>query len=789
MRERGNRCAGPRSLSASLTMPRGLSVASCLVATVLVALLALPSAALASEPCPNEALRAESNVNPASGKPYSTELPDCRAYELVSSGQEDNKAMGPAGGGGYALASVDGHSLVWGTEGTWPYGQRSNGNWDVLKATRGTHGWSSPLTLAPEGVDGRESLKLVAASADLSTVLISGNVIEREGTFNLLESGPGGCCATVAGNIPGRGGVVAQLSADGSHVFLQTYPPLLSEDTHGPINISTGEPATRQVYEWTQAGGLRLAGVDSEGKATSPCGAAFAVSGELESGPEISADGSRVFFQSPDPLLGHGSGSPPGECELGPVVEGKKLYVSDLYVRENGSTTIDISKPPLGVPDYGAQFVSATPDGSKVFFVSESALTPDKAHSGPGYADLYEYDVETRVLTRISVGQEEASLTSISGLERSTIVSADGSHMYFTALGRLVPGAGRTRAQNENNCKVSQTSCTENLYLYANGRISFIANIVPGRSKGGTPRAPLFLSVAAVTPDGSDVVFESTSSLTAYDSEGHGELYRYDAASATISCVSCSPTGARAEGPEGEVYLHASPPTIESAETAATSNEQLGGLSSDGSTVFFAASRQLLPAAVNAAGVYEWRDGVLSLISTGKGLSTLSLLGASPSGSDVFFTTESQLVPQDGDNAQHIYDARVQGGFPAPSTPAPCASVATCRSMVATPPVPVAPASISVSGPGNVTSVTESQSPPATVKPKPLMRVQKLSKALKACKKDKSKSKRTKCEKEARKKYGTKSKSAQGSLAHQRVAATAARLGRNGRDNSAAHGS
>ncbi|MGD0452862.1 MAG: NHL repeat-containing protein [Solirubrobacteraceae bacterium] len=42
--------------------------------------------------------------------------------------------------------------------------------------------------------------------------------------------------------------------------------------------------------------------------------------------------------------------------------------------------------------------------------------------------------------------------------------------------------------------------------------------------------------------------------------------------------------------------------------------------------------------------------------------------------------------------------------------------------------------------------------------PKPLTNAQKLSKALKACKLDKSKSKRTKCEKEARKKYGKTTK-------------------------------
>jgi hypothetical protein len=51
--------------------------------------------------------------------------------------------------------------------------------------------------------------------------------------------------------------------------------------------------------------------------------------------------------------------------------------------------------------------------------------------------------------------------------------------------------------------------------------------------------------------------------------------------------------------------------------------------------------------------------------------------------------------------------------------------------------------------------------PPKATSPaisKALTKTQKLSKALKACRRDKSKSKRAKCEKEARKKYGTKTK-------------------------------
>src|SRR5271155_4627596 len=50
----------------------------------LLALSATPARAAAGEGCPNEQLRRESNINPATGQPYSIGLPECRAYEMVS---------------------------------------------------------------------------------------------------------------------------------------------------------------------------------------------------------------------------------------------------------------------------------------------------------------------------------------------------------------------------------------------------------------------------------------------------------------------------------------------------------------------------------------------------------------------------------------------------------------------------------------------------------------------------------------------------------------------------------
>jgi hypothetical protein len=44
----------------------------------------------------------------------------------------------------------------------------------------------------------------------------------------------------------------------------------------------------------------------------------------------------------------------------------------------------------------------------------------------------------------------------------------------------------------------------------------------------------------------------------------------------------------------------------------------------------------------------------------------------SASGSDIFFLTTAQLVGQDQDEVADVYDARINGGFPAPVAPSIC---------------------------------------------------------------------------------------------------------------------
>src|SRR5262249_48895098 len=112
-------------------------------------------------------------------------------------------------------------------------------------------------------------------------------------------------------------------------------------------------------------------------------------------------------------------------------------------------------------------------------------------------------------------------------------------------------------------------------------------------------------------------------------------------------------------------------------------------ISDDGSTAFFTSPDALVPQDTNGAGgcpmtlnlgasipqcqdVYEWKDGTVSLISTGMDKDPALWVGASGNGNDAFFFTHSRLVGWDTDNYSDLYDARVNGGFPEPPPSAVC---------------------------------------------------------------------------------------------------------------------
>jgi hypothetical protein len=251
-------------------------------------------------------------------------------------------------------------------------------------------------------------------------------------------------------------------------------------------------------------------------------------------------------------------------------------------------------------------------------------------------------------------------------------IAAESGDIYFYSPEQLVPGKG--------------IPAKENVYAYRNGSLQFVAALgegqycvdatfpgygafVPGTGPGCS-KGPLGrLQVGA---DGAYAAFVTTSRVTAYDNDGHAEMYRYDAEAGTVLCVSCNPSGAT---PSADVL------------------GSMGGrfLTDDG-RVFFDTDEALEPRDSNEGkDTYEYVEGRPQLITPGTGTgrqqigliegSVPGLYGVSADGTDVYFGTLDVLVAQDrnGSGQQKFYDARTGGGFPFNPPPPPCEAADECH--------------------------------------------------------------------------------------------------------------
>ncbi|MHB8242517.1 MAG: hypothetical protein ACYDHN_11050, partial [Solirubrobacteraceae bacterium] len=155
-------------------------------------------------------------------------------------------------------------------------------------------------------------------------------------------------------------------------------------------------------------------------------------------------------------------------------------------------------------------------------------------------------------------------------------------------------------------------------------------------------------------------------------------------------------------------------------------------------------------------GLFEFSGGAAHIIAPKEA----EFLDASASGDDVFFGTNDSLVPGDEDKLTDIYDARVDGGTAPLQTPSACEG-GDCRAPGAPASSGQTPSSATFYGVGNLAPPA-----PVIVQAKHLTRAQLLSKALKACKKVKTKKKRQRCVAVAKKRYASKGTKAAAHSAH-----------------------
>jgi hypothetical protein len=640
--------------------------------------------------------------------PIAYALPDHRAYEMVTPVEMNGASPGSA------VPAPSGNAVDFLSE---PFGDAATGAQTLYQARRTADGWQT-MALTPKDVT---QTKLFAQTASLfftpglthtifttEQPFASGD--QDDGALDLYEESTEGVPTWVS---QGSQGGTAPDSAtydgatpDGSQVVFDSAESLLPAATG--LEESGYRPAEFLYDRDVPAGHTTLVDVNNAGTLLNPEGAILGNGNYLTTGEPpvyeflpaniygttthaISADGSKVFFESPPPSDYESQLNVPGGHEV------------HLYMRKDNSVTVPLDNPEA-TEGAGARYLGASENGEDVVFVSDEGLAGDEFKD----TELYLYNTDAEKLTPISVAP--AGSAPVAGaVDGVTAISNDGSHIYYVAKGKLATnanGSGQTGEEGQPNLYVYSTSTGRNTFIAQLGA----AEVEPSPGKPG--RLVSYLDVerpAVPTPDGEVLVFISELNLTGQNDLGTPQIYRYDAKSEALVCISCSPTATGGssfgvgDGDGGAIGGGSYDPPSQSAPMSATGEE-----------IFFDTENALVPEdqnsdvppivfgsgedseeISNSIDVYEWENGNVYLISAGKpGLTELQ--SVTPSGDDAFFETDVNLTGQTGEGQAALYDARVGGGFPVTGDSgghASCFDAEGCRGSFSPGPSSVTPGS------------------------------------------------------------------------------------------------
>jgi hypothetical protein len=643
-----------------------------------------------------------------------TGLPDGRVYEEVSPAYKNGNFYGVPLSETFGLASAEGDAVLYtmtGATGTAYSGMVSEyvsrrtpqTGWQTVSAeprplTKELSIENSPLMITPSTDFGRfvymspaaavaaEPLHEVSFGTTSSVNIFLSENAALEPTWLGEPRIPNPSPAE--GDVHSGFYVVAGISPSLETVYFTYAGTLIPEDgPREPLVRAANPPGHSSVngpwgfYEWTK-GQLVSAGVLPNGT-VSPYGAVPAAILDVERQAygwepqawdfhnEVSEDGSRAFFVSPDP--DSGSPEPPQIYVRKPSSNGGRASVL-----VSGSEIEGHEGQPA--PD-GASFSFASPDGSQAFFSSIDRLTAT-APEGTEPKE-YDYDVDT------------GSLTYLPGVSRAiAAVSRNGADLLFEVEGQIDKGQIDIWKRGANG-----------------------GSVVPVAAGGGE----VGVRNAHVTADGGVFVFRSEAGIPGFNNTKpeSPQIYRYEMSTGELDCISCAPAG-MASGEARLSYNNRERHgfiTVKSNGGAGDpeTTVETRGMSADGERIFFDTTSALVPQDTNGTrDVYEWENGEIYLISSGASTEESQILDSSESGDDVFFATAQGLVPGDRDDSYDIYDARVpRPGDNPPPAAVPCQG-SVCQGPPSVPDLLGAPASSTFSGAGNIVVAPETK-----IKPKP----------------------------------------------------------------------
>jgi hypothetical protein len=606
-----------------------------------------PASLGGADPCPNALARKQTGA---------AQLPDCRAYELVSASDtggydvESSLVSGQTPFPGYPQAK---DRVLYATHsgavpGPW---KATNKGPDPYVASRGENGWGTDYVGLPSDISplsGGFSSVLGGADASLNSFVFAGPGLCSPCFSSGLETGiplrlPGGeLVQGMVGSLdPGvpsakpEGKIARYLSADGRHlIFASKYafePGANDNSSDLTVYDRDLKAGTTQIVSATP-GGSTLTGADIS---------------ELD----ISGDGSRIVIA--------------------------KKVASDSAGNEYVHPYLHLGASPDSVDlapgaTSGVLYAGMTQDGSKVFFATVDKLLAADTDSS---ADLYEADVSGSGNLDLSLvtPTDSDSCNPVANSEsphwNSTGAAADCGAVAIGGGGGVAGSSGAIYFLSPEQLDGSKGTANQpNLYLAQPGQVlRFVTTLAPDDSlvtnsvgAAGTRRTGDF----QVTPTGDFAAFVSASPLTGIDSGEEDEVFRYEAAGERVDCASCISTGALR--------------VVSGDSTLASKGNSL----TDDGRVLFSTPVSLAPSDANKrVDIYEWVNNRARLISSGTSTFDSALLSVSADGTDAYFFTRDALAPEEDHNGNRIriYDARVNGGFFKFPAPVACAASDECH--------------------------------------------------------------------------------------------------------------
>jgi hypothetical protein len=499
--------------------------------------------------------------------------------------------------------------------------------------------------------------------------------------------------ASIQRSGPGRNAI----SADGSRIVFMSPDPASAGAPAACSGTAAATSCPPQLYVRTEEGSGEFAArwisrSEVEGQDAS------LIAEALFEG--ASSDGDRVFFRTPAPLTSDDpNGSCGPECTSGfPDSNSWDLYMYDFTDSPSddpgAGDLIRLSAGPTGEADPnvspgggGAGLRFASDDGQKAYFVTSAPILGVPTNAKP------------------------TSGTSTTAGGTSTTV--DSANLYLYDSNRPLADrwefiARLPRSANDTDLASCATHSADEAQAKTN-------------SGFGVKSANCFRG----TETGDFVTFWTDGNLEADDENsdapisGTGDIYAFDSEADRLLRLS-APRNREVEGypcrTDSSTEAHQlcnADPGFDGGAFAVRDVQfnPLQGVATDPSTpgeriAFFQSRARLLPEDINDQyDVYEWRDGDMTLLSSGTSANGAYYGGNDTTGRDVFIHTKDRLTWQDVDGEMDVYDARIGGGFPEPVAD-PCSVLADeCQGRPAPlPDIEQVSGSTVVRGLGNVRS-------------------------------------------------------------------------------------